>query len=75
MKIGTNNITDVKIGTINVSEIRMGTTLVWQKMAPMMLMESSPIIEEPAPIETPVETKPSMLSSAWKFLVNLFKFR
>lgn len=64
MKIGTNDITDVKIGTINVSEVRMGTTLVWQRIAPMMLMESSPI-----------ETKPSMLSSAWRFLVNIFKFR
>lgn len=76
MKIGNNDITDVKIGTMDVSEIRIGTTLVWQRV---MLMSIAPIIEESAPIETTttsssVETNPSMLSSAWRFLINLFKF-
>lgn len=79
MKIGSNDITDVKIGTTNVSEIRLGTTLIWQRAAPMMLMsppeeEMNMVVEEDVPIQEPV-TQSSFMSKTWNFITNLFKFR
>lgn len=71
MKIGTNDIANVKIGSIDVSEIRIGTTLVWQR--PVLMLMAEPPVEPPV-IEETTTNSPSVLSSAWSFVKRLFKF-
>lgn len=42
MKIGTNDITDLKIGTTEINEVRLGSVLVWERVSAVFLLDLYP---------------------------------
>jgi len=77
MKIGTNDITDIKIGGTSVNQVRIGTTLVWEKSS-LLLMQQPTTIEQEEPTITTVDTtltqtaEQGFFSGMWTFIKNLF---